>query len=107
MHPLRPRGSSPYRWGKMSVVSPGADVTTLRGARSTKRGDSVFRGLTLTAGVLVFAILGAIAIFLVVKALPALQHDKSSFWTTRQWDPDASGRFGIAALVFGTVLTSV
>lgn len=91
----------------MSVVSPGADVTTLRGARSTRRGDAVFRIVTLAAGALVFAILGAIAIFLVVKALPALQHDKSSFWTTKQWDPDASGRFGIAALVFGTVLSSV
>jgi len=91
----------------MTAVSPGVDAVPLRDARSSRRGDRVFSGLTLTAGALVFALLGAIAIFLVVKALPALQHDKSSFWTTKIWDPDGTGRYGVAALVFGTVLSSL
>src|SRR5258707_2965971 len=91
----------------MTVVSPGADGVPLSGARSTRRGEATFRGLTMGAGIFVFVILAAIAAFLIVKALPAFEHDKSSFWTTQTWEPDASGRFGIAALVFGTVLSSL
>ncbi|MBV9099117.1 MAG: phosphate ABC transporter permease subunit PstC [Frankiaceae bacterium] len=91
----------------MTAVSPGVDAVPLRDVRSSRRGDRVFSGLTLVAGALVFALLGAIAIFLIVKALPALRHDKSSFWTTKIWDPDGSGRYGVASLVFGTVLSSV
>jgi phosphate transport system permease protein len=89
-----------------------AGVTSATGAlplarRTRWRGDSVFRATALAAGTIVFAILGAIAVFLVVKALSALEHDKSSFWSTKTWDPDTSGKFGISALVFGTVLSSV
>jgi len=91
----------------MSAVSPGVDAATLRGARSSRRGDRVFSGVTLLSGAVVFALLGAIAVFLIVKALPALQHDKSSFWTTKIWDPDGTGRYGVAALVFGTLLSSL
>jgi phosphate transport system permease protein len=91
----------------MAIMSPGADAVPLRGARSTRRGEAAFRWLTLLAGVMVFAILGAIGVFLVVKALPALQHDKASFWSSRLWEPDTSGRFGVAALVFGSVLSSL
>jgi phosphate transport system permease protein len=91
----------------MSVVTAGADSSPLRGSASARRGERVFRGLTFGAGVLVFVLLLAIAVFLVAKAVPALQHDKSSFWTTKTWDPEGTGKFGIEALVFGTVLTSV
>ena len=56
---------------------------------------------------LVFALLAAIAVFLVVKALPALEHDKSSFWTTKIWEPDTTGHYGVATLVYGTVLSSL
>jgi phosphate transport system permease protein len=59
--------------------------------------------LAIGAGALVFVILGAIAVFLTVKAIPAFQHDKTSFWTTQQWSSDS---FGIAATLFGTALTA-
>jgi phosphate transport system permease protein len=91
----------------MTVVTASNDGTTLRAARSGRRGDAIFRAVTLGAGLLVFVLLGAIAVFLVYKALPALHHDKSSFWTTKEWFPEQSGKFGIAALLFGTVLSSV
>src|SRR5581483_5860588 len=91
----------------MTTATTAPDAAMLRGGRSTRRGDIVFHGLALCAGALVFVVLAAIAIFLVVKALPALHHDKSSFWTTQAWDPANSGKFGIAALLFGTVLTSL
>src|SRR5256885_714031 len=67
----------------------------------------LLKGIAVGAGLLVFVLLGAIAVFLVLKALPAFHADKSSFWSTKTWDPDASVRFGIAALVFGTLLSSL
>jgi phosphate transport system permease protein len=92
----------------MSTVETTLDTTSLRAGRSGRRGDVVFRGLVLGAGVLVFVLLGAIAVFLVVKAIPALNADKSSFWTTKIWTAQqGNAMFGIAALLFGTVLTSV
>jgi phosphate transport system permease protein len=92
----------------MSTVETTLDTTSLRQGRSGRRGDVVFRGLTLGAGLLVFALLAAIAIFLVVKAIPSLRADTTSFWTTKSWTAqEGNAMFGIAALLFGTLLTSI
>src|SRR4051812_31709251 len=90
----------------MTSAIRGSDVVPLTGSRATRRAERLFHGATLLAGVLVFVILGAIAAFLVAKALPALHQDHSSFWTTKTWSPDGAKVFGIAALLFGTVLSS-
>jgi phosphate transport system permease protein len=89
-----------------AVASPPRGPTSPRRA-AVRRGDRVFRGLTLAAGVFTLIVLAAIAIFLIVKALPALRADTKGFLTTREWLPDASPSvFGIAALAFGTLLSS-
>jgi phosphate transport system permease protein len=76
-------------------------------AASGRRGDRVFRALSGTAGVALLVIIGGIGIFLVNQAIPALRADTSSFLTTRDFLPEAdSPAFGIAALAFGTVLSS-
>jgi phosphate transport system permease protein len=67
----------------------------------------VFRWSTTAGGLLVLVLLAAISAFLVARAIPALTTDRGSFLTTRQWDPDGSQVFGIAALAFGTVVSSV
>src|SRR3954447_22018938 len=90
----------------MTSAVHGSDVMPLTGSRATRRAESLFRGATLLAGVLVFVILGAIAAFLIAKALPALHQDEASFWTTKTWSPDGAKVFGIAALLFGTILSS-
>src|SRR3954454_9236686 len=96
------------RGGEVAAVTPGADVASLRGRRASRRGDMIFRSVTSLSGLLVFALLAAIAVFLVVKALPALRHDTVSFWTSKIWaGVDTTHAFGIAALLFGTVLTSI
>lgn len=78
------------------------------GRAGARRPDRFFRGLTLAAGVFVLAILAAIAVFLVVRAAPALRKDTTGFFTTREWLPDQLPPvFGIAALAFGTVLSSL
>ncbi len=70
-------------------------------------GDRRFRLVAHGAGALVLALLGAIALFLAVRAWPALQAAGGSFLSRREWFPDASPpRFGIAALVFGTAVSS-
>jgi phosphate transport system permease protein len=91
--------------------------------RGGKRGSGVlqdrfFSVLVVLAGYLLLALLAAIAIFLVLKALPALHKNLANFFTYKQWNPDATKtaanglddtphpQFGIAALAFGTVFTS-
>ena len=91
----------------MTSAAHGSDVVPLTGSRATRRAESLFRAATLVAGILVFVILGAIAAFLIAKALPALRQDEASFWTTKTWTPNGTKPvFGIAALLFGTVLSS-
>ena len=74
----------------------------------TRRVDALFRGGTAASATLVFVVIVAIAAFLVGKAVPALQGNTASFLTEREWLPDQEqSRFGIAALVVGTIVTSV
>jgi phosphate transport system permease protein len=76
--------------------------------RGVRRGDRVFAGLTGAASLLVLLVILSIGVFLVTKALPALREDTGSFLTEKQFSPDQTPPvFGIAALVFGTLLTSL
>jgi phosphate transport system permease protein len=80
--------------------------------------DRIFGVIVILAGYLVLAVLAAIAVFLVVKAVPALNKNLANFFTFKNWTPDgtvpaknglddvAHPQFGIGALAFGTVFTS-
>jgi phosphate transport system permease protein len=73
-----------------------------------RRGDRLFHGLSRGAGLLTFALLVAVGVFLVVEAVPALRANTASFLTTTEWSPDSDPVvFGIAALAFGTIVSSV
>ncbi|MDX6229379.1 MAG: phosphate transport system permease protein [Frankiales bacterium] len=79
---------------------------TLAGRKG--RGDMISRLVTSTAGVFVLGLLAAIAIFLIVKAIPAISKDSTSFWGTKLWQPDAEKpTFGVAAIAFGTIETAI
>jgi phosphate transport system permease protein len=70
-------------------------------------GDVVFRGTATAAGSMVLVIIAAIAVFLVVKAIPAIRDDTANFFTYKEWFTDGDQpKFGIAATVFGTILTA-
>ena len=70
-------------------------------------GEMLFRGTTTAAGVFVLVIIVAIASFLIVKAIPSLRANTGNFFTEQQWYADGQPpKFGIAAIAFGTVLTS-
>lgn len=95
--PARPGGSPPPAVGQRSLTD-----------RRASRGEGSFRGLTRGAGLFVFALIAAIAAFLIGKAIPALQANTENFLTYSNWNPDnIPAKFGIAALAVGTVVSSV
>ncbi|GAB7049719.1 phosphate ABC transporter permease subunit PstC [Catenuloplanes indicus] len=70
--------------------------------------EPAFRGLTLAAGTTVLVIIVAIAVFLITEAIPALQANEENFFTYNNWAATGTPpRFGIAAIVFGTVVSAV
>ncbi|MCW2607644.1 MAG: pstC [Frankiales bacterium] len=88
----------------------GRPVAPVLGAssRGEPPGDRLFRGLSLSAGVGLLLVIVAIALFLVVRAVPALRDNTAGFLSSTDWDPNAlPPRFGIVALAFGTVLSSL
>ena len=71
-------------------------------------GDRVLSGLSRTASILLLVIIVGIAAFLLSRTVPAIRADSANFFTQRQWLPDSSPPvFGIAALAWGTLLSSL
>jgi phosphate transport system permease protein len=66
-------------------------------------GDRVFRIVVTGAAWSVLVILALIGTFLSHQAWPALHDAGRHFFTVFEWDPDGTGRFGIAAVLAGTV----
>jgi phosphate transport system permease protein len=104
--------ANPGRPGAIGAIgAPGAPLGIRRGrsgSTSSARGDAVFRGLTAGVSALVFVIIVAIAVFLVLKAGPALNANKANFFTEKGFSTEnrADARFGIAALVYGTMVSA-
>jgi phosphate transport system permease protein len=69
-------------------------------------GDHVYRLVAKTGGVLSLLLISLIGVFLVSKSLPALRVARWSFVTRSEWAPDG-GRFGISAVLFGTILIAL
>jgi phosphate transport system permease protein len=83
-------------------------VTRSRRIRSLHRGDRIFRRATEGAALLIVVLILAIGGFLLVRAIPAFRASGFSFLTEKVWSPDSTPpAFGIAALAFGTILSSL
>ena len=68
------------------------------------RGDRVFFGGVSFSGIVVLLIMVAVGLFLAIQAAQALRvTGVKSFLTTAEWETDR-GRFGISAVLLGTVL---
>jgi phosphate transport system permease protein len=71
-----------------------------------RRGDIVFRNVTRVAALAVLLILGGIIISLIIGAWPALRRFGFPFLYTQIWNP-VTGKFGAAAPIYGTLVTSL
>ncbi|POM26799.1 Phosphate transport system permease protein PstC [Actinomadura rubteroloni] len=80
----------------------------IRPTSTGRVGDRIFASAARGSGILVLAIIVAIGVFLIVKAIPALQKNHANFLTAQEWNPNAvPAKFGIAQLAFGTVMSSL
>jgi phosphate transport system permease protein len=71
-------------------------------------GDRVFHGFAAGSGAFVVILIALIAIFLIVKAAPAIADDKSNFLFSRDWSVDgATLQFGVVDLLWVTVIISL
>ena len=92
----------------MTAVDSTVLARSARRRRAARRADTAFRLLTQASGILVVVFIVAIGTFLFVHATPAFRKAGAHFFTDKAWFPDDNpARFGIAALAFGTVLSSI
>src|SRR5260370_19321548 len=91
----------------LSTAEEGLDDRSLihgRGGGDT--GDRIFHALVLVAAALIPLTLAGIVVLLLLDALPALVQYGFGFLASSTWDP-VTEKFGAAAYVFGTVVTSL
>jgi phosphate transport system permease protein len=83
------------------------EITDLRSGG--RLADRLFAGASTASGLLVIALVTAVAVFLLSQALPVLARDDANFLTDRVWDlsDPSSPMFGIPDLLWVTVLSSL
>ncbi|MFB6780316.1 phosphate ABC transporter permease subunit PstC [Streptomyces sp. NPDC056352] len=75
---------------------------------SGRAGDKIFLGLSRGSGILLLVIMASIAMFLTYRATLAISKDEGNFFTTLDWNPVGDKPvFGIAVLLFGTIVSSI
>lgn len=80
---------------------------TRAGTPTGRLGDRVFGGLATGSGLLVVALVTLVGAFLLWQAIPSLARNEASFLLSREWSPSGDHpRFGIADLVWATLVTS-
>lgn len=101
--------SQPTRTGEVDEVTIepsaiGADLDRPRSLKAKRSlPDTFFRFGAHGGGLLVLAIMTLVGLFLAIRGAEALISAGPSFFTEQDWEPN-SGRFGIAAVLFGTVV---
>lgn len=84
-----------------------ARIDPRRSLKSRRSGvDSFFKVGAHGGGVLVLMLMVLVGLFLMLRGAEAIQVAGWSFLTEQDWEPN-SGRFGIAAVLFGTVTIAV
>jgi phosphate transport system permease protein len=68
--------------------------------------DVRFRTIARGGGIIVLTIMSLVGVFLAFRASQALGTAGFSFFTEQAWEPDA-GKFGIAAVLVGTILIAL
>src|SRR3984885_13350720 len=75
----------------------------------TQAGDRLFKSVAGLAASTITIVIGLIAIFLLVKALPALSANHANFFTSAQFNTVDSSKvaFGLPRLFMGALLSSI
>ncbi|MFI6725002.1 phosphate ABC transporter permease subunit PstC [Streptomyces sp. R-74717] len=92
------------------IDTPPAPPVARKSARpkTGRAGDKIFLGLSRGSGILLLVIMASIAVFLTYRAALAVSKDEGNFFTTFDWNPAGDPPvFGIAVLLFGTIVSSI
>ena len=92
--------------------TPEAPITTPQATKNktvTRPGDRIFGSLASGSAVFITLLVAAVGIFLIWRAVPALQRNEVNFLTSRVWDTDNINAmaFGVLDLLLVTVMVSV
>jgi phosphate transport system permease protein len=91
----------------LTTADDGVDNRSLiHGRGGADAGDRIFHALVLLAAALIPLTLAGIVVLLLIDALPAVERYGLGFLASSNWDP-VTEKFGAAAYVFGTVVTSL
>lgn len=89
-------------------LPPGPPADPPSRTSTGRAGDKIFSGLSRGSGIVLLVIMASIAGFLAYRAAIAISKDEGNFLTTFDWNPSAIPPvFGIAVLLFGTVVSSI
>ena len=79
-----------------------------RRTRTSGLGERLFRLLTGGSAAFVVVLVVLVAVFLLARSVPSIRADKVNFLTSTEWAPTAGNlRFGVAALLYTTVVISL
>jgi phosphate transport system permease protein len=91
--------------GRQPESEPGPDrPRRLKAANGP--ADRVFRYGAHASGLIVLAIMTLVGVFLAIRGAEAISQAGGRFLTEQDWEPN-SGRFGIAAVMFGTIAVAL
>jgi len=99
-----------FKTASPSPTEPSRERTSggVKLANISQTGDRIFRGLAAGSGVVIVLLVLFVGIFLLALALPSLLADQDNFLTSRNWSVGGNElRFGIAGLLWTTVLSSI
>jgi phosphate transport system permease protein len=101
-------GEPPISGGGIHTTGSGGSGPGAGKRTPVRWGDRIFGWLTAGTGLLVIALVGLVAVFLVVRAIPGLADDKVNFLTSRQWTVELDNlSFGIVDMLWTTVIVAV
>ncbi len=91
----------------MTSTTPAKQARALSQKDSGRFTDRAFWLLCVGAGIIVLLVLAAILVSTINQAWPAMSKaGVNGFFTSKLWDPN-TGKFGILAFVFGTIVVSL
>lgn len=98
------------RKGSTTLRDPNAREVAFTERRELRQvsgiADTVFKAIARSGGIITLGIMVAVGLFLGLRATDAIKLQGANFLTETAWTPE-NGKFGIAAVLFGTVTIAI